>query len=211
MEPFVRLSSGTVALNPKTRLLKAGDYQTLVAARQALADAERQAQELRTEALQEYERQKQRGYDEGINAAKLEMAERMIEMAERTVDYFAQVEDKMAMLVVLALRKILGEFDNLELTRRVVRHALQVVSNQSQVTIRVAPVQESALRQRLGELLAGYAGIGAIEIVGDSRLEQGGCILETEAGVVDASLDVQLQALERALKSRIQIPSLKKG
>ena len=205
MEPFVRLKPGALALRPETRLLKAGDYQAFVEARQMLAEAQRQAQELLSGATQEYERQKQRGYEDGMNEAKIDLAERMIEMAERTVDYFAQVEGKVAGLVMTALRKLLGEFDDTELALRVVRHALQVVCNQPQVTIRINPAQEPALRKRLGELLAGYTGIGAVEINPDPRLGIGGCILETEMGVVDASLDVQLQALGRALKKRIEV------
>ncbi|HAS51189.1 MAG TPA: HrpE/YscL family type III secretion apparatus protein [Gammaproteobacteria bacterium] len=204
MEPFIRLKPGTLTLRPEMRVLKAADYQTFVDARQMLADAQQQAQALLTGASQEYERQKQRGYADGMNEAKMDMAEQMMETAERTVDYFAQVEEKVAALVMTALRKVLGEFDDVDLTLRVVRNALQVVRSQPHVTIRVTPAQEPALRQRLNELLAGYNSVGMVEIVGDPRLGPGGCILETEIGVVDASIDVQLQALERALKARIQ-------
>jgi type III secretion protein L len=204
VEPFIRLKPGTLALRPDLRLLKADDYQSFVEARQALAEAQQQAQALLAEAEREYERQKQRGYTDGINEAKMAMAERLIDTAERTVNYFAQVENQVAALVMTALRKVLGEFDDVELTLRVVRNALQVVRNQPQVTIRVAPAQELALRQRLNELLVGYNSISMIEVLADPRLTTGGCILETEIGVVDASVEVQLQALERALKARIE-------
>lgn len=205
MEPFIRLKSNTLALQPDTRLLKANDYQAFVATQQMLSEAQQQAQELLGNATQEYERQRQSGYEDGMNEAKMEMAEQMIAMAERTVDYFAQVEDKIAGLVMTALQKLIGEFDDAELTLRAVRHALQIVSNQPQVTIRIHPSQEQILRKRLGELLAGYTSIGAVEINADPRLNLHGCILETEMGVVDASLEVQLQALERALKNRIAV------
>ena len=38
----------------------------------------------------------------------------------------------------------------------------------------------------------------------DFRLERDSCILESELGVVDASLSTQLRALENAFKSKIQ-------
>ncbi len=202
MEPFIRLKPGALALRPDLRLLKADDYQMFVAARQALAEAQQQAQTRLAEAEQEYVRQKQRGYVDGSNEAKAAMAERLVDVAERTVDYFAQVERQVATLVMTALRKVLGEFDDTELTLRVVRNALQVVRNQPRVTIRVPPAQESALQPRLNELLAGYGRIGMIEMIADPRLGAGDCVLETELGVVDAGVEVQLQALERALKNR---------
>ena len=40
-------------------------------------------------------------------------------------------------------------------------------------------------------------------MVADRRLSAGGCILETEIGVVDASIEVQLKALERSLAKRL--------
>lgn len=207
MEPFIRLTPGTFGLRPDTRLLKARDYQALVDARRLLAETQQQTQELLAEAAREYERQKQRGYEEGMNQAKLEMAERLIQAAEHSVNYLAHLENKVATLVMTAVRKIVGEFDDVELTLRVVHRALQVVRNQPQVTIRVHPDQELALCSRLGErLLAGYSEVGALEVIADPRLAMGGCILETEIGVVDASIEVQLQALERALKSRIASP-----
>ncbi|MDQ5910686.1 MAG: type secretion protein, partial [Pseudomonadota bacterium] len=175
MEPFIRLKPGTLTLHPEMRVLKAADYQASVDARQMLTEAQHQTQELLTEARQEYERQKQRGYEDGLSEAKRDLAQRMIETAERTVDYFAQVEAKVAALVMTALRKVLGEFDDVELTLRVVRNALQVVRSQPHVTIRVTPAQEAALRQRLNELLAGYNSVGMVEIIGDPRLSSGGC------------------------------------
>ena len=42
--------------------------------------------------------------------------------------------------------------------------------------------------------------MGYVEVVADARLDQGGCILETEIGIIDASVDGQLAALGLALK-----------
>lgn len=218
MEPFIRLKPGTLALRPEARLLKADDYQAVISAAEQLAEAQRQAETrlaeaqhqaetLLHQAQQEYARQQQRGYADGMNAAKLEMAEQLISTAERTVDYFAHLEDQVAQLVITALRKILGEFDDAERTLHVARNALRVVRNQAQVTIRVPPAQEPEMRQRLNALLAGFNQIGLVEVAADPRLNPGDCILETEIGVVDASLETQLQAIEQALQRRIKTVS----
>ena len=41
-------------------------------------------------------------------------------------------------------------------------------------------------------------------VIADARLERDSCIIESELGVVDASLSTQLKALENAFKSKIQ-------
>lgn len=205
MDPFVRLTDNPpLALAPDTRLLKRADYQTFVMADQILSAARREAEEQRAEAEREQARRHQAGYEHGLEQARLEMATRMLETVEYTVDYLSEVEHKFVDLVMAAVRKILGEFEETELTRRVVRQALQVVRNQPQATIRVCPAQADRLHQRLHEILAGYNSLGMVEVVPDPRLEQGDCILETEIGVVDAGLETQLEALERALRARLQ-------
>ena len=42
-----------------------------------------------------------------------------------------------------------------------------------------------------------------LDVVPDASLERGACLLESELGVVDASLETQLKALENALRSKI--------
>ena len=204
MDPFVRITLEKVSLRPETRILKAKDFQVFEEAKRVLADAEQQAQEILLRAEQEYEAQKTRGYEAGINNAQMETAEQMIDTVSRTVDYFAQVEQRVADVVMTAVRKILGEFDDQELTLRVVHNALSVVRTQHQVTLRVNPSQEENIRQRVSEILQGYRSVGYLEVLPDHRLQAGGCILETEVGVVDASVDVQMQALENALQARFK-------
>ena len=203
MEPFVRIILEKTALAPETRILKARDHQVFEQAEQVLAEAEQKALEIVHKAEQEYEAQQVRGYQDGIANAKMETAEQMLDTVSRTVDYFAQVEKKVAEVVMTSVRKILGEFDDQTLTMQVVRNALTVVRTQNQVTLRVSPGQEESLRSHLNEILQGYSGISYIEVVSDHRLQAGGCILETDVGVVDASIEVQLKALENAMTAKL--------
>ena len=74
-----------------------------------------------------------------------------------------------------------------------------MVSNQKQVTVRVNPEQVQAVRDQIARVHKDFPEIGYLEISADARLDQGGCILETEVGIIDASLDGQLDALSRAM------------
>jgi type III secretion protein L len=204
MDPFIRLKTDGIVIAPETRLLKAADYQAFVQTRDLLAEAKEQAARHLAEAEQEYVRQQQLGYADGQRTAKLEMASQLIETAESTVDYLGKVEERIVTLVVSAVRRILDEFDDTELTLRVVRQALGVVRDQPRVTIHVALGQEAPVHARIKDLLAGFNALGVVEVVGDSRLGDGDSILETEIGVVDARLDLQLEALEKTLKARFE-------
>ena len=127
-----------------------------------------------------------------------------METAARGADYLASLEERVVDVVVRSLRRILGEMDDKERIVRVVRHSLEVVRNQRQVILRVSPAEIDAVRARLNEILSGFPGITNLEVAADGRLPAGGCILETEIGVVDASVDVQLEAVVKALTKRMK-------
>jgi type III secretion protein L len=82
----------------------------------------------------------------------------------------------------------------------VTQQALSLVSNQKQVILHVQPDQVLEVREQISLVLKDYPEVGYIEVIADARLDQGGCILETEIGIIDASVDGQLGALEEALK-----------
>ncbi|MBK9953532.1 MAG: HrpE/YscL family type III secretion apparatus protein [Candidatus Competibacteraceae bacterium] len=188
---------------PGRRVLKARDYLAYAEAEAIVEAARRQADALRVEAEQAYEAEKQRGYQDGHDEGKLETAEQIMDVLGSTVEFYAGIEQRTGQIVMQMARKILGEFDDETLTFRVVRNALAVVRNQKQITLRVAPEQVEALKARTDALLNGFPSIHFVDVVADRRLRAGDCILETEIGVVDASIEVQLKALERSLAKRL--------
>ena len=127
-----------------------------------------------------------------------------METVHRTVDYLASAEEMMCSLVLEAIKKIIGDMDDREIITRVVKNALAMVRNQKQVTLKVAPEDLETIQSRLSDIMENYPTIGFVEIVADSRLKKHSCVLESEMGVVDASIEVQLKAIEKALRKTIK-------
>ncbi len=198
---FVREATPTVASpDPSVRRIPAADYLIWHDASCVLEAAHADAEAIRAGAREAYEQEKVRGYQEGLVAARLEAAEKMIENVGRTVDYFEKVEDRMSDLVLQAVRRIVSDFSDRERVVMVVRGALAVVRNQKQETLRVAPDRLEMVRQATDELLVAYPGIGYLDLVADSRLREDACILETEIGIVEASIEGQIAAVGRAFE-----------
>ena len=84
------------------------------------------------------------------------------------------------------------------------RTALNTVRGQQKVTVRVAPADEALVSEALAAMTAGSSGSAFLTIAADARLPRDSCILESELGVVDASLETQLKALEHAFHSKIR-------
>jgi type III secretion protein L len=179
-------------------VLRGQDWQVWVSAQKALEAASEQADQIVREAQTQAEEMKRHGYQEGLDAAKLEAAERLVDNVAQQVEFFSRLESRMVDLVMDAVQTVVHGYDERERVWITVRNVLAVARSQTQVTLRVAPGAVSDLREGIDTLRAEFQGIGVIDIVADARLSGDACVLETEVGVVEASLAIQLKALRRA-------------
>ena len=205
MGPMFRLTGHTVTPAPGVRVLRMADYARLVEANRVLEAAQQQAAAILDEAGRASEARKREGYENGLMEGRMEQAEKMMETALQAVEYIEGLEETLVRVVSTAVRKIIGELDDTECMVRVVRNALAVVRSQQKVLIRVASVDEPGVRAALAAMLASSPeGAALLDVKADPRMKHGDCILECELGVVDASLETQLKAIENALLSKIR-------
>jgi len=126
-----------------------------------------------------------------------------MEPVGQPVEYCAHGEEQVADVVMASVRKIIGEMDDDEVVLRAVRNALAVVRHQHEITLRVCADQMEGIQAKVNDIVGGADSVGFLHVVADHRLPRGSCRLETDMGVVDVSLDLQLDALEKALLSRV--------
>jgi type III secretion protein L len=182
---------------PQGPVLKAADYAALLDAQALLGLA-------REEAQAEYQQQKDRGYREGLEQGKAEIAEQVVATAGQSALYFSKLEEALVDVVIKSTRRVIGEFDEHERVDRIVRQALDLLRQQSQVRIKVSPAQREWLQSRVQGLLAAFPNLSFLDVQTDARLPADGCILETELGVIDATVETQLRAIEKALIRSLQ-------
>lgn len=199
MLPFIEIKNDQVLLAPDQVVLRSADYQAYLTANQLVELARERAQAIEQGARDVYEQQKAMGWQAGVDEARTSQATLIQETLQQCNQYYRAVEQKMSDVVLHAVRKILKQYDNTELALSVTREALSLVSNQKQVILHVQPEQVSAVRERVSHILKDFPEVGYVDVVADARLDEGGCILETEIGIIDASVDGQLAALATAL------------
>ena len=78
-----------------------------------------------------------------------------------------------------------------------------VIRTQKHVTLKVASDMVETVRARVSELTTDFPTVETFDVVEDPRLKGAACVLETEAGVADASVETQLAAIEKSLKKHI--------
>ena len=186
------------------RLVKASDVATAVSAEAIIAAAESEAARIREEAKAAYEEEKKRGYDKGLQDGKLEIAMQKLDQVNQSVAFMESVEGKMADIVMKALKSCVVEIGDKELVVNIVRKTMDaVIRTQRHVTLKVAAEMVATVKERIADLRLDYPTVETFDVVEDSRLKGPACILETEAGVADASVETQLAAIERSLKRHV--------
>ncbi len=81
----------------------------------------------------------------------------------------------------------------------VVRELLQRTAAASQILVRLSPADHGWLLAHMDELPEA-GGMEGLRLRVDSSIEPGGCVVETEAGSLDARIDAQLERIEEALE-----------
>jgi len=198
------VNKGDFNIASDRRLVKAMDVATVRSAEEIVAAAESEAARIREEAKIAFEEEKKRGYEKGLNDGKMEIAMQKLDLVDSSVAFMENVEQKMADVVMNALKTFVVEVGDKEMVLQIVRKTMNaVIRTQRQVTLKVAPEVVESVRARVAELRSAYPTIETLDVVEDPRLKGTACVLETEAGVADASVEIQLAALEKSLKKHI--------
>ena len=181
---------------PKATLDARTEAATLLAAARAEAEQIRaDADAVRAEAM-----------DQGLEAGRAAgLAELAAWMAAARADEERRLEAARPLALTLAIKmaeRIIGHAVAVapELMADIVGEALAACrSRVGAVAVRVHPDDLPAVAARQGQLAARAPGASSIALVADDNVGRHGCVIETAHGRVDARLDSQLAALERAL------------
>ena len=198
------INKGDFVLQSDRRVVKAADVATVRSAAEIVAAAEARAAQIREDAKTAYEEERKKGYDKGIADGKTEIAMQKLDLVDSSVAFMENVEEKMSEIVMKALKSCVAEIGDREMVIQIVRKTMAaVIRTQRQVTLKVAPELVETVRARVSELTVSFPTIETFDVVEDPRLKGSACVLETEAGVADASVESQLAAIERSLKKHI--------
>ena len=195
------IRQGNIQIETTGRLVKRAEAQSIAEAMDVLSAAQKEAEDIRQKAQEEFAAQRKLGYEKGLEDGKEEIAIQKLEQVEKSIDYLGSMENKIVEIVLTALKKCVAEIGDRELMVQVVQKAMQaVVRNQQQIALKVSPEMLPTVKERLNEILSKFPGVNYINLTEDSHLKGVSCVIETDAGNVEASLENQLAAIEKTLR-----------
>lgn len=167
-----------------------------------IAQAQEAAQQERAAAAQEYASAAGRGYEAGRQQALAEWYLRTAQsLAERRAVQ-ESLRERIAALVVEAVEQIVMQENTSALFARAVTAVDRIVDGGSYLKVRVGLADYDAASQEFGRLAADWRERGKpvpLTVTVDNELGVGGCVCESDIGMIDASLSVQLDAMRAAV------------
>lgn len=167
--------------------------------RNLISRAKEEANSIREAAAKE-------GYQEGITSAK-EDIQKVRESLETFLNAKQEVYESIAPDILeisldIAKKIIKKEMsENPEILLENIKDILKGLSKEeTKIMLKVNPSQAAILKQEIPEMI-NMAGLEAkIIIVPDENTMEGGCLLTTSNGVIDATIETQLEIISEALK-----------
>lgn len=170
------------------------------------AQAAEEAESLKAQAIEKGKRQ-------GLEEARRQLAEQQKQATERSnamvtaaLQEARQIvlgaEQQIIELVLAVSRKVIyDEMDGRpDIILGIVRRALERVKDQNQINIHVSLDDYERILQARNVLQGIVGAEQTLTVTADTVLGQGGCVIETSFGTVEAGVDSQLESIRKALQ-----------
>lgn len=194
-----------VLLKNKTCMISRKIFHAGLEARKIVENAENRAERIIAEALEKKEEIERKARLEGIETGRAEMVSMLAIAAAEAEKMRQNAADRMIELSAQMARKILEEelTCNPEKIRLLAFKALKQARWAQSVRIKANPKDLEMLEETRGEFMSLLSNVNELSIVADSGVPIRGCIVETEAGEMDATLETQVSAMYEALKKEL--------
>lgn len=172
---------------------------------QILKEAYENASDLIAIAETESENIRRSAYQSGRDEAESELIDNLLAIKEIRLQALREVEQDVLKLSVKLAEKIIGrEIQQDETTRgEIVLNALRQARQQEMLTVRVN-TNDLPLVEQMRERLDSFGRAKYIDFIADQSVKEGGCIIESQSGTIDARLETQLRILENSLLARVE-------
>jgi type III secretion protein L len=200
MPLFTLIDQSTLHIAPNVKVVPASEFSKLVAALDIVTQTKREELDYRKQVTEECEVLKELAERAGFQAG-LDIFNKKIEELEREITRVRHDMEKAIVSIALtAVRKIIGQevSTNPEAIVGIVSTALKTVVHHRRVKIYVHPQDLENLEAHKPRLKALFEHLESLSLSSRDDIQQGGCVIETEGGIINAKLDNQLSALESA-------------
>jgi type III secretion protein L len=200
---FSMFSKTEVRSAPGVKIIPSEEFSTLTTAIEIVETVKKEAEEFRRETAAEAEKTKEHAFQQGFEKGLVSLNAHLFALDKELKQLREEVQQKILPLALKAARKIVGEELALHPDRivDVVLTSLKPVTQHRKVIIYVNHADLEALEKNKARIKHIFEHLESLSLQERDDVESGGCIIETEAGIINAQLETQWRSLELAFES----------
>lgn len=175
-------------------------------AEQIIAQANSQAEQIRQDAYDKGKMQAivdmESEYDQKKNQLETEFSAKMQDLENDYAKRKQEMEPELAETILSVIKKSLNVIseDNEEIILNLINGVMQNAEVSHEFLIKVSPDDYSFVMNNQGKIYCSMTKDVQIEVIEDSSMKKNQCIIESDTGVYDCSLDIQLESLTKEIK-----------
>jgi type III secretion protein L len=206
MKLFSLIYSGDLHLADEGPVIPAEDYSTLMTASEVVELAREDAAAYKRTVEEECQRLRSQAQEEGFQEGLIQFHTHILAFEKELAKIRHEANKLILPIALKAARKIVGG----ELQMRpeaivdIVLQALAPVTQNKKIVLCVNRADKEMLEQHKPEIRALLEQVESLSIVERPEVSPGGCIIETETGIINATIESQWRALEAAFERYTQ-------
>jgi type III secretion protein L len=203
---FTLIHGESVHVAPQTKVIPAEAFSTSLDAIEVLDKVKKDAEQYRLEVAAECEKLKEQAQREGFEEGFKKWMDTIARLEEEIAKVRGDMEKVLVPVALKASKKIVGR--EIEQSPSaivdIVSNTLKAVSQHKQITIYVNKKDIDALETNRSRIKQLFESLEVLSIRERADITPGGCIIETEAGIINAQLDNQWRILENAFEKLLK-------
>jgi type III secretion protein L len=200
---FFSLISNQEIKTSGEKIIPAKEFSSLKKAEEILKQVKSESLEYKKKIAIECETLKESAFKQGFDEGLAKLNENILKLDKEINKFEEEMQKKILPIALKAAKKILGEELKLHPDRiiDIVIQALKPVTQHYKIKIFVNKQDLDILESSKEKIKAILEQVKTLSIVERDDIEPGGCIIETEAGIINAQLENQWRALEIAFEN----------
>jgi len=211
---FTLIYGDQVRAAPKAKIIPAAELSTLQEASEVLEHIKVDAEKYRLQVVQECEELKENAFKEGYDEGFKEWTEHFVQFERQLEDLHKEMQQVIIPIALKAAKKIVGR--EIELSEDaivdIVASHLKAVAQHKRITIYINKKELETLEKHKPRLRELFEHLESLSIRSRDDIAPGGCIIETEIGIINAQMEHRWQVLEKAFEALLKAsPETLKG
>lgn len=203
---FNLIKGDAIQVAPQTKIIPAAEFSAILDAREVLNLVKEDAEQYKTEQVKGAEFLKTQAQKEGYEEGFKSWGEAVARLEEEIRHVKEEMEKIVASVALKAAKKIVGR--EIELSDKAIvditSTTLKAVSQHKKITIYANRKDIGILESHRPQLKELFESLESLSLRERADIESGGCVIETEGGIINAQIENKWRVLEKAFETLLK-------